>query len=87
MDTNSYTDLVKEAIYCYEQSTPEKYEEDLHKANRYEACIYELFRQMTDDELICYKAKLIELGYVVLFDYNFESRLQIMEYFENNKEI
>ena len=59
-----YTDIVKEAIFCFEQSTPEKYDEDMHKANRYESCIYELFKLMTDDELDCYRAKLVELGYV-----------------------
>jgi hypothetical protein len=59
-----YTDQVKEAIYCFEQCTSEKYEEDLHKAARYESCIYELFKLMTDDELDCYRAKLVELGYV-----------------------
>ncbi len=59
-----YTDRVKECIFCFEQSTPEKYDQDMHKANRYESCIYELFKLMTDDELDCYRAKLIELGYV-----------------------
>ena len=59
-----YTDRVKECIFCFEQSTPEKYDQDMHKANRYESCIYELFKLMTDDELDCYRAKLVELGYV-----------------------
>ena len=59
-----YTDTVKECIYCFEQCTPAKYEEDLHKAARYESCIYELFKLMTDDELDLYRAKLVELGYV-----------------------
>ena len=65
-----YTDRVKEAIFCYEQSTPEKYEEDHHKALRYETCIYELFREMTDGELDCYRAKLVELGYVDPSEYS-----------------
>ena len=69
METGSYTNLVKEAVYCYEQSTPEKYEEDLHKAARYESCIYELFAQMNDDELNCYRAKLVEFGYAKWSDY------------------
>jgi hypothetical protein len=64
MDTNMSSNLVKEAIYCYEQSTPEKYEEDMHKANRYESCIYELFKQMTEDELNDYRSQLVALGYV-----------------------
>jgi len=51
-----YTDRVKECIFCFEQSTPEKYDQDMHKANRYESCIYELFKLMTDDELDCYRA-------------------------------
>lgn len=68
-DTDSYTYLVKEAIFCFEQSTPEKYEEDLHKAARYETCIYELFALMNDNELNCYRAKLIELGYATYPDY------------------
>jgi len=65
-----YTDKVKEAVYCYEQSTPEKYEEDPHKALRYETCIYELFKEMTNGELDCYRAKLVELGYVHYSEYN-----------------
>ena len=69
MDTGSYTHTVKEAIFCFEQSTPEKYEEDLHKAARYETCIYELFALMNDDELNCYRAKLVELGYATYSDY------------------
>lgn len=84
METGSYTNLVKEAVYCYEQSTPEKYDEDLHKATRYESCIYELFAQMNDDELNCYRAKLVELGYVKLVDYNHRTRNEIMQWFENN---
>ena len=70
MNNEHYTDLVKECIFCYEQSTPEKYDEDMHKALRYESCIYELFKQMTDPELDCYRAKLVELGYVDYSEYN-----------------
>lgn len=69
MKTGSYTNLVKGAVYCYEQSTPEKYEEDLHRAARYESYIYELFAQMNDDELNCYRAKLVEFGYATYSDY------------------
>ena len=58
------TDKVKEAIFCYEQSTPEMYEQDMHKANRYESCIYELFREMTEQEKTSYRQQLILLGYV-----------------------
>jgi hypothetical protein len=64
------TDRVKEAIFCYEQSTPEKYEEDMHTANRYESCIYELFRQMTDTELNAYREQLVKLGYVDASEYS-----------------
>ena len=70
MSNEHYTDRVKECIFCYEQSTPEKYDEDMHKALRYESCIYELFKQMTDLELDCYRAKLVELGYVDYSEYN-----------------
>jgi hypothetical protein len=64
------TDRVKEAIFCFEQSTPAKYEEDMHKANRYESCIYELFRQMTDAELNAYREQLVKLGYVDPSEYS-----------------
>jgi hypothetical protein len=70
MNNENYTDRVKECIFCYEQSTSEKYDEDMHKANRYESCIYELFKLMTDDELNCYRAKLVELGYVDPSEYS-----------------
>lgn len=80
-----YTNLVKEAIFCFEQSTPEKYEEDVHKAIRYESCIFELFHEMTTEELISYKARLIELGYAKLTDYPIQTRAEITEWFERNK--
>ena len=64
------TDKVKEAIYCFEQSTPEKYEEDHHKAARYESCIFELFREMTDEELNNYREQLVKLGYVDRSEYS-----------------
>ena len=70
-----FTDKVKECIFCFEQSTPEKYDEDMHKANRYESCIYELFKLMTDDELDCYRAKLVELGYVHPDEYKYADGL------------
>ena len=70
-----YTDRVKECIFCFEQSTPEKYDQDMHKANRYESCIYELFKLMTDDELDCYRAKLIELEYVEPDQYKYTGLL------------
>jgi len=87
MSDEHYTNRVKEAIFCFEQSTPEKYDEDMHKANRYESCIYELFRQMSAEELVSYKARLIELGYVRLTDYPIQNRGEIMEWFENNDRI
>ena len=59
-----FTAEVSACIYCFEQSTPEKYDEDMHKANRYESCIYELFKRMSKAELDCYRSKLVELGYV-----------------------
>lgn len=74
-----YTDLVKECIFCYEQSTPEKYDQDMHKANDFESRIYELFKLMTDDELDCYRAKLVELGYVHPDEYKYAERLVIAE--------
>jgi hypothetical protein len=64
------SDRVKEAIFCYEQSTLEKYEADHHKAARYESCIYELFRQMTDTELNAYREQLVKLGYVDASEYS-----------------
>jgi len=64
------TEQVKEAIHCYEQSTPEKYEEDMHKANQYESRIYELFKQMTDAELNAYREQLVKLGYVDASEYS-----------------
>ena len=45
-----YTDIVKEAIYCYEQSTSEKYEENAESASAAEARIFELFEKMTNKE-------------------------------------
>ena len=70
MSNEYYTDKVKECIFCYEQSTPEKYDEDMQKANRYESCNYELFKQMTRQELDCYRSKLVELGYVDASEYS-----------------
>lgn len=67
-----YTTTVKEAIYYYEQSTAEKFEEDFDKAYDAECRIFELFRQMYEDEKACYRRKLIELGYVTA------------EYYENS---
>ena len=59
-----YTSIVKEAIYYFEQSTAQKFEEDFDKAYDAECRIFELFRHMSEDENICYIRKLIELGYV-----------------------
>jgi hypothetical protein len=64
------SNLVKEAIYCYEQSTPEKYNDDPFKANDQEARIYELFKQMTDAELDEYRRRLVSLGYVDASEYS-----------------
>ena len=61
--TEQLSNIVKEAIYCFEQSTPEKYEEDMHKASRYESCIYELFDVMTEQDKAAYRQQLIALGY------------------------
>ena len=33
MSNEYYTDKVKECIFCYEQSTPEKYDEDMSHAS------------------------------------------------------
>ena len=65
-----YTDNVKECIHCYEQSTTEKYEENAEMASDAEARIFKLFEIMTDGELDCYRAKLVELGYVDYSEYN-----------------
>lgn len=59
-----FTAEVSACIYCFEQSTPEKYEDDPWLANDYESRIYELFKLMSKAELDCYRAKLVELGYV-----------------------
>jgi len=65
-----YTDKVKECIHCYEQSTTEKYDENAELASDAEARIFKLFAIMTDEELDCYRAKLVELGYVDYSEYN-----------------
>ena len=64
------TDLVAVAIYCYEQSTPEKVEEDPWKANDFESRIYRLFKIMTDAELDEYRRRLVSLGYVDVSEYS-----------------
>ena len=66
--------LVKEAIYCYEQCTPQKYEDDLWLASDFESRIYELFKLMSDSELDLYRAKLVELGYVHPDEYKYAER-------------
>jgi hypothetical protein len=63
-------DLVEQAIYCYEQCMPQKFEEDLLKANDFESRIYELFKQMTDAELDEYRRRLVSLGYVDASEYS-----------------
>jgi len=70
MVRNMISNLVKEAIYCYEQSTPEKFEEDPLKANDFESRIYELFKLMTDAELDEYRRRLVSLGYVDASEYS-----------------
>lgn len=65
-----YTDIVKEAIYCYEQSTSEKYEENAESASAAEARIFELFEKMTNKELDAYRSKLVELKYVDYSEYS-----------------
>jgi len=65
-----YTDKVKECIHCFEQSSSEKYDENAELALDAEARIYKLFAIMTDEELDCYRAKLVELGYVDYSEYN-----------------
>jgi hypothetical protein len=64
------TDLVAVAIYYYEQSTPEKFEEDPWKANDFESRIYRLFKIMTDAELDEYRRRLVSLGYVDASEYS-----------------
>lgn len=65
-----YTDKVKECIHCFEQSTTEKYDENVELASEFESRIFKLFAIMTDGELDCYRAKLVELGYVDYSEYN-----------------
>ena len=67
---NMNSDLVTDAIYCYEQSTPEKYNEDPFKANDYESRIYELFKLMTNAELDEYRRRLVAFGYVNASEYS-----------------
>ena len=74
-----FTAEVSACIYCFEQSTPEKYEDDPWLANDYESRIYELFKLMSDDELDLYRAKLVELGYVHPDEYKYAERLVIAE--------
>lgn len=74
MVRNITLNLVKQAIYCYEQCTPQKYEEDIWKANDFESRIYELFKLMTNDELDLYRAQLVELGYVHPDEYKYAER-------------
>ena len=63
-------DLVEQAIYCYEQCMPQKFEEDPFKANDFESRIYELFKLMTDAELDEYRRRLVAFGYVNASEYN-----------------
>ncbi|CAB4143270.1 hypothetical protein UFOVP450_97 [uncultured Caudovirales phage] len=65
-----YTDMVKEAVHCYEQSTPEKYEENAELASAAEARIFKLFTLMTNEELDAYRSKLVELKYVDYSEYS-----------------
>lgn len=70
MNNEHYTDKVKECIFCWEQSTSEKYDEDVEKASDHEVRIFKLFKEMTDGELNCYRSKLVELGYVDPSEYS-----------------
>lgn len=65
-----YTDNVKECIHCYEQSTPEKYEENAELASAAEARIFKLFTLMTNEEVVAYRSKLVELKYVDYSEYS-----------------
>lgn len=65
-----YTDNVKECIHCYEQSSAEHFAVTPFLANEFESRIFQLFMVMTDGELDCYRAKLVELGYVDYSEYN-----------------
>jgi hypothetical protein len=62
--------LVNAAIYHFEQSTPEKMEEDFEFAYEHECQIFALFEKMNDNELNSYRLKLVELGYSLHSDYN-----------------
>jgi hypothetical protein len=50
--------LISEAVYCFAMSTDEMYEKDLHTAYRYECSLYELLRQMNDDESAEYRKRI-----------------------------
>lgn len=65
-----YTDNVKECIHCYEQSSAEHFAVTPFLANEFESRIFQLFMVMTDGELDCYRAKLVELGYVDASEYS-----------------
>lgn len=62
--------LVNEAIYHFEESTPEKMEENFEFAYEHECQIFQLFEKMNDNELNSYRLKLVELGYSLHSDYN-----------------
>ena len=64
------SELVNEAIYHFEQSTPEKMEEDFEFAYEHECQIFSLFEKMNDNELNYYRTKLVQLGYSTHSDYN-----------------
>jgi hypothetical protein len=46
--------LIAEAVYCYQMSD----HKDVHTAYRYECSLYELIREMTEEELAEYKWRI-----------------------------
>jgi hypothetical protein len=48
------TTLIAEAVYCYQMSD----HKDVHTAYRYECSLYELIREMTEEELAEYKWRI-----------------------------
>jgi len=50
--------LIREAVWCYNMSSSEKYGENYTNAHRYHISLYELIRVMTKDELSEYNIRI-----------------------------
>ena len=51
-------DMVAEAVFCYNHSTDEMYDKDLHTAHRYECCLFSMLGDMTDEEKKLYQREI-----------------------------